>query len=48
MVDQENGAGINYNTDMGDNLHPNQTGYDKMADKWKADLVNAAILPTCP
>ncbi len=34
MVDMENGAGINYATDMIDNLHPNQAGYDKMAFKW--------------
>jgi lysophospholipase L1-like esterase len=34
MVDMENGAGINYSTDMRDNLHPNQTGYDSMAYAW--------------
>jgi hypothetical protein len=33
-VDMENGAGINYTTDMQDNLHPNQAGYTKMAVKW--------------
>lgn len=33
----------------GDNLHPNQTGYDLMADKWKLDIQNATVpvLPTC-
>lgn len=34
MVNMENGAGINYAADMIDNLHPAQTGYDKMAQKW--------------
>jgi lysophospholipase L1-like esterase len=29
-------------------LHPNQTGYDKMADKWKADLIASGVLPNCP
>jgi len=33
---------------MSDNLHPNQTGYDKIADKWKADLINSGVLPNCP
>jgi hypothetical protein len=33
---------------MTDNLHPNQTGYDKMADKWKADLIILGVLPSCP
>jgi lysophospholipase L1-like esterase len=31
-----------------DGLHPNQTGYDKMADKWKADLIASGVLPNCP
>jgi len=34
MVDMENGAGIDYSTDMADDLHPNQFGYDKMAELW--------------
>lgn len=34
MVNMETGAGINYSTDMIDNLHPNQIGYDKMGYKW--------------
>jgi lysophospholipase L1-like esterase len=34
IVDMECGAGINYYTDMIDWLHPNQTGYDKMGQKW--------------
>ena len=39
MVDMEDGAGINYSTDMTDNLHPNDTGYAKMADLWYTHLV---------
>jgi hypothetical protein len=27
---------------MYDNVHPNLTGYNKMADKWKAELTNPA------
>lgn len=34
LVDMECGAGINYFTDMWDNLHPSPTGYDKMGQKW--------------
>ena len=34
MVDMENGAGIDYYTDMDDDLHPNHLGYDKMARAW--------------
>jgi lysophospholipase L1-like esterase len=34
--------------DMGDNLHPNQDGYDTMADKWKVDMLTSGVLPSCP
>ena len=34
MVDMEDGAGIDYYTDMDDDLHPNHLGYDKMAAVW--------------
>jgi lysophospholipase L1-like esterase len=34
MVDMEDGAGIDYYTDMDDDLHPNHLGYDKMARAW--------------
>lgn len=34
MVNMESGANINYGTDMIDNLHPNPSGFDKMAHKW--------------
>jgi hypothetical protein len=49
-VDQTNGAGLTYTlgVDMGDSVHPNQSGYDKMADKWKADITAAGVLPSCP
>ncbi len=38
IVDMEDGAGINYATDMDDEVHPNDTGYGKMADKWFSEL----------
>lgn len=34
MVDMQCGAGIDYWDDMGNELHPNQTGYDKMGTMW--------------
>ncbi len=34
IVDMECGAGLDYFSDLMDQAHPNQTGYDKMADKW--------------
>jgi Bacterial Ig domain/GDSL-like Lipase/Acylhydrolase len=33
--------------DMGDDLHPNPSGYNKMAAKWQADLQSARALPSC-
>jgi len=39
LVDMECGAGLNYYTDLIDEVHPNQTGYDKMGDKW-FDVIN--------
>ena len=56
LVNQQTGAGLIYQLapagDMGDNLHPVQAGsgagYDKMADKWKADLISSGVLPSCP
>ena len=41
IVDMENGAGIDYTVDMVNNLHPNETGYGKMADLWYSALVPA-------
>jgi lysophospholipase L1-like esterase len=38
IVDMEDGAGINYSTDMADAVHPNDAGYTKMADLWYAHL----------
>ena len=48
VVDMENDAGIDYRLrpsgDMFDDLHPYNTGYEKMADKWFVDgLLN--VLP---
>jgi hypothetical protein len=34
IVDMECGAGLNYSTDMIDNLHPTDGGYAKMANAW--------------
>ena len=34
LVNMYSGAGIDYSTDMIDNLHPNNTGYYKMARVW--------------
>jgi hypothetical protein len=48
LVDMQNGAGINYERwdmggDMWDDIHPFETGYDKMADLWYTRLME--ILP---
>ncbi len=51
MVNMETGAGINYSTDMYDNLHPNQNGYNKMAAKWfeAIDALNTPpVISTVP
>jgi lysophospholipase L1-like esterase len=32
---------------MASELHPNQMGYDKMADKWKQDMISSGVLPCC-
>lgn len=49
IVDMENGAGIDYANDMIDNLHPNATGYSKMAHLWFNTLVNIYGTPaSCP
>ncbi len=49
VVDQQKGAGLRYSVgaDMADNLHPTQSGYDKMAARWCADLVGSGVLPNC-
>ncbi len=44
-VNMETGAGINYSADMFDNLHPNTTGYNKMAGKWFSAIVNFNAAP---
>ena len=34
VVDMENGAGIDYNKDLRDGIHPTNCGYEKMANVW--------------
>lgn len=34
--------------DFADPLHPNATGYQKMADAWRTRLVTAGAIPSCP
>ena len=34
LIDMQCGAGINYNTEMINELHPTQAGYDKMGTYW--------------
>ena len=34
LVDMECAAGLDYNNDMMDEVHPNQDGYDKMGQAW--------------
>lgn len=41
-------TGVCSGGDMASVLHPNPSGYAKMADQWKADLQTSGILPTCP
>lgn len=60
LVDMQDGANLNYGdgqfrADMADNLHPNASGYDKMAAKWLTELTNRNNvgarfpgLPECP
>jgi lysophospholipase L1-like esterase len=43
IVNMETGAGINYSTDMWDDVHPNDVGYQKMAALWYSTL--QGILP---
>lgn len=33
---------------MADNLHPNQTGYERMADRWRASITASGAVPSCP
>jgi lysophospholipase L1-like esterase len=57
-VNQQTGAGINdlsspdpNNTGnpafYGDDVHPNQSGYDLMASKWLSDMQASSAMPTC-
>ena len=38
IVDMENGAGIDYATEMRDTWHPYDSGYQKMADLWYSTI----------
>jgi hypothetical protein len=44
IVDMECGAGLDYQADMADLLHPNAMGYSKMADYWYGEGL-LAVLP---
>lgn len=55
LVDMQTGANLDYGSgqpgaDMADNVHPDDSGYDKMAAKWFAELTGQANigLPRCP
>ena len=43
LADQE--SALDYSVDMWDNLHPKNTGYEKMADVWMNALTG--VLPVC-
>ena len=44
LVDMECAAGLDYNNDMMDEVHPNQDGYDKMGKAWY-DAITAWMAP---
>jgi len=46
IVDMENGAGIDYSTEMVDNLHPTDAGYEKMATLWYSSLTSILDAPS--
>jgi len=48
LVDIEQGAGIDYGTDMLNTVHPNETGFRKMAEAWHNALtpvLNGDLVP---
>ncbi len=45
LVDMEREAGIDVNTDLGDAVHPNKNGADKMAIVWYNHLTGLSITP---
>lgn len=53
LVDQQSQLGLSADPNsadprwMADDLHPNESGYDRMADRWRLDLVSSGVLPTC-
>lgn len=38
LIDMECGAGLDYYNDLADQVHPNQSGYDKMGEAWFAAI----------
>jgi len=40
IVDMENGASMDYRKDMRDRTHPNDSGYQKMANVWYQAIIN--------
>lgn len=53
FADMEEGAGLVYSHpynlhDMADQLHPNQTGYDKMAEEWMRVVAPVLASPAAP
>ena len=44
IVDMEHDAGINYGGDFQDAVHPNNTGYRKMANLWYKAITNISIV----
>ncbi len=52
IVDMQNGADLLYGNgspgfDMDDDIHPKQSGYEKMATVWLDDALTT-LLPKCP
>ena len=45
IVDMEHNAGIKYGGDFQDAVHPNDTGYRKMANLWFKAITNIKIVP---
>jgi|GEM_PF-1372875 len=42
IIDMENGAGLDYRSDLSDGTHPNDCGYEKMANVWFKALTGKA------
>jgi lysophospholipase L1-like esterase len=44
IIDMEHDAGINYGGDFQDAVHPNNTGYRKMANLWYKAITNISLI----